>query len=94
MSGSVTSTNDPSTRPEPTGAARDGAEIGWVRALVSGLVILVVGFGGAVYGADWILTDAQRLRRTPREWLATGLFFLVVIGLAWVLRRLQARKVI
>lgn len=70
------------------------AEIGWLRALVSALAILVVGIGGAVYGSDRILTKAMGLRRTPREYLATALFFLVVIVLAWVLRRLQARKLI
>jgi hypothetical protein len=70
------------------------AEIGWLRAIASGLVILVVGFGGAVYGADRILTKALGLRRTPREYLAVALFFLVVIVLAWLLRRLQDRKLI
>jgi divalent metal cation (Fe/Co/Zn/Cd) transporter len=70
------------------------AEIGWLRALATGIAILVVGFGGAVYGANRILTKALGLRRTPREWLAVGLFFLVVIALAWVLRRLQDRKLI
>lgn len=70
------------------------AEIGWLRAIASGLAILVVGIGGAVYGSDRILTKALGLRRTPREYLATALFFLVVIVLAWLLRRLQARKLI
>ena len=70
------------------------AEIGWLRAIGSGLAILIVGFGGAVFGADRILTKALGLRRTPREYLATALFFLVVIVLAWVLRRLQDRKLI
>jgi hypothetical protein len=70
------------------------AEIGWLRAIASGLAILVVGVGAAVYGADRILTKALGLRRTPREYLATALFFLVVVVLAWVLRRLQDRKLI
>ena len=70
------------------------AEIGWLRAIATGLAILVVGVGGAVYGADRILTKALGLRRTPREYLATALFFLVVIVLAWLLRRLQERKLI
>ena len=72
----------------------DSAEIGWGRAILTGLAILAVGIGGAVYGANRILTKALGLRRTPREWLATGLFFLVVIALAWILRRLQDRKLI
>jgi hypothetical protein len=70
------------------------AEIGWLRAIASGLAILVVGFGSAVFGADRILTKALGLRRAPREYLATALFFLVVIVLAWLLRRLQDRKLI
>jgi hypothetical protein len=82
---------------EPSGSvapSSSSAEIGWLRAIASGLAILVVGFGGAVFGADRILTKALGLRRTPREYLATALFFLVVIVLAWVLRRLQDRKLI
>jgi hypothetical protein len=88
---------------EPSGGAverrqadpgSDDAEIGWARAIVSGLGILLVGFGAAVLGANRILTKALGLRRTPREWLATGLFFLVLIVLAWGLRRLQGKKLI
>ncbi len=72
---------------------RDSAEIGWVRAIASGIAILLVGFS-AVVGANRILTKALGLRRTPREWLAIGLFFLILLVLAWVLRRLQDRKLI
>ena len=72
----------------------DQPEIGWFRAIVTGLVILLVGFGGAVLGPNRILTKALALRRTPREWLAIGLFFLVIGVMAWGLRRLQARKMI
>ena len=71
-----------------------GTEIGWGRAIVSGIVILAVGFAAAVIGANRILTKALGLRRAPREWLATALFFFVIVVLAWALRRLQARKVI
>ena len=76
------------------GAATDDPEIGWGRAIASGLAVLVVGFGGAVFGANRIVTNALALRRTPRELLATGLFFLVIVLLAFVLRRLQDRKLI
>jgi len=69
-------------------------EIGWVRAILTGLAVLLVGFAGAVLGANRILTKALGLRRTPREWLATALFFAVVVAVAWILRRLQARKLI
>ena len=83
------------TEPSASGApSSSSAEIGWLRAIASGLAIIVVGIGGAVYGADRILTKALGLRRTPREYLATALFFLIVIVLAWLLRRLQDRKLI
>jgi hypothetical protein len=90
------SSTEPAGGPRPIAEPdldNDG-EIGWGRAILSGLAILVVGIGAAVYGANRILTKALALRRTPREWLATGLFFFVVIALAWILRRLQDRKVI
>jgi hypothetical protein len=87
-------TPGPAEPPAVPGAHLGDAEIGWPRALASGLAILLVGFGGAVVGANSILTKSLALRRTPREWLATGLFFLVVLVLAWVLRRLQHRKLI
>jgi hypothetical protein len=82
---------------EPSGnvaPSSSSAEIGWLRAIASGLAILVVGIGGAVFGADRILTRALGLRRTPREWLAVALFFIIVVALAWLLRRLQDRKLI
>jgi len=71
-----------------------GDEISWPRAILTGFAILFVGFAAAVVGSNRILTKALGLRRTPREWLATGLFFLVIGVLAFVLRRLQARKLI
>ena len=71
----------------------DREEISWLRAIASGLAVLLVGLA-AIIGSNRILTKALALRRTPREWLATGLFFFIVIVLAWVLRRLQDRKLI
>ena len=79
---------------DPEAAAGfDRADIGWPRAIASGLAVMLVGFA-AIWGADRILTHALALRRTPRELLATGLFFVVEIALAWALRRLQDRKLI
>jgi hypothetical protein len=72
----------------------DDGGIGWVRAILSGLAVLAVGFGGAVVGANAILTKSLALTRTAREWLAIALFLVVVIILAWVLRRLQAKRLI
>jgi hypothetical protein len=69
-------------------------EIGWPQAILSGIAILAVAFFGGVYGANAIITKSLALTRTAREWLATGLVFLVVIVLAFALRWLQSRKLI
>ena len=69
-------------------------EIGWGRAIGSGLLILFVGFVAGVGGANLVLTKALGLTRDARQWIATGLFLVVVIALAWVMRRLQARGLI
>ena len=68
--------------------------IGWAPAIVFGLVVVVIGFLGAVVGSNAILTKSLALTRTAREWLATALFFVVVIILAAALRWLQQRGLI
>ena len=76
-------------------ASDDGAsDIGWIRAILSGVAILFVGVLVGVYGANSILTKASSLSRDTRQYLAAGLMFVVVIAMAWALRRLQARKLI
>jgi hypothetical protein len=72
----------------------EGGNIGWGRAIASGLAILIVGFVGGVGGANLVLTKALGLTRDARQWLATALFLVVVIALAWVLRWLQGRGLI
>jgi hypothetical protein len=72
----------------------EGGDIGWGRAIASGLAILIVGFVGGVGGANLVLTKALGLTRDARQWLATALFLVVVIALAWVLRWLQGRGLI
>ena len=66
-------------------------EIGWLRAIASGLAVLVVGIGAAVIGANRILTKALGVTPGGREALATTLFLVVLVAIAWALRRLQAR---
>jgi hypothetical protein len=68
--------------------------MGWLRAIAIGVAILVVGIGAAVVGGNRILTKALGVTRGGREALATGLFVVVVVVLAWLLRRLQARGLI
>jgi hypothetical protein len=69
-------------------------EIGWLRAVATGVAILVVGIGVTVVGGNRILTKALGVTRGGREALATGLFVVVVVALAWLLRRLQARGLV
>lgn len=69
-------------------------ELGWARAILTGGLILLAGFAGAVLGPNAILTRAQGLGRAPREWLATALSVLALVALAAILRRLQARGLI
>jgi hypothetical protein len=70
------------------------AAIGWGRALLTGVVVLVVGLAASVGGANAILTRATGLSRDVREYTASVLFLAVVTGVAWALRRLQARGLI
>ena len=74
---------------EPTSPA-----IGWLRAIVSAVAILVVGVVILVYGADASLKRLTSLDRSQRVGIATAGFFLGLCLLAWVLRRLQQRRLI
>ena len=76
-----------SSRPE-------GRDIGWFRAIASGLAVIVIGFAGAVVGPNAILTKSLALTRGARELLATALFLVVIAILAAALRWLQHRKLI
>ena len=69
-------------------------EIGWIRAMLSGLAVLVVGILGTLDGANLILTKALGLTRDARQYLATALVLAVVVVMAWILRRLQARGLV
>jgi hypothetical protein len=82
-------TTDPAATP---GVAAD--RIGWPRAIASGLAIVVVGFVAAVGGANYILTGFNGTSRDTKAYLASALFLVVVVVMAWALRRLQARGLI
>jgi len=75
-------------------ANAERAPIGWGRALVTGVVIVAIGLAASVGGADAVLKRATALSREVREYVASTVFFVAVIAVAWVLRRLQARGVI
>jgi hypothetical protein len=90
----VSSADPPSPVPGTGSDDARGRDIGWLRAVVTGVAVLVVGIGAAVIGANRILTKALGVTRGGREALATALFLVVVVMLAWALRRLQARGLI
>jgi hypothetical protein len=68
--------------------------IGWWRAAASALTILIVGAGLFVYGPNWVLNHLAGLSRPNRVAIATTGFFVLLAALAWLLRRLQDRRVI
>ena len=68
--------------------------IGWGRALASAVVILVAGAVLFVFAPNWMLTHLTGLTRNGRVALVTTAFVVVFVAFAWVLRRLQARRVI
>ena len=70
------------------------ASIGWIRAVVTGAIVLVVGLAASVGVANVILTRATGLSRSDREYVASVVFVAVVFLLAWALRRLQAHGLI
>jgi membrane-bound metal-dependent hydrolase YbcI (DUF457 family) len=76
------------------GAEFDRASIGWVRAVLTGLGVLVIGLAASVGLANVILTKATAMSRNAREYVASLVFLAVVLLLAWALRRLQARGLI
>jgi xanthine/uracil permease len=66
-------------------------DIGWLRGIATGVVVLVVGLGLAVMGSDEIINRFTGLSRNNVSYLASAFFLLCVGAAAWVLRRLQAR---
>jgi hypothetical protein len=68
--------------------------IGWGRAFVSALAILVLGGALLVYVPNWLLTHLTSMSRSGRVAIVTSLFFVVFFAFAWGLRRLQARGII
>jgi multisubunit Na+/H+ antiporter MnhG subunit len=72
----------------------DPAPIGWLRALLSAAVIVIVGIVALVYVPNWILTKIHGKTRSSLVAVATITFFVLLFALAWALRFLQRRKVI
>jgi hypothetical protein len=68
--------------------------IGWFRALVTAAIVIVVGFGLLVYLPNAVLTKIHGKTRGSLVAVATTLFFVLLIAMAWGLRQLQRRKII
>ena len=68
--------------------------IGWPRAILTAVVIVVVSFTVLVYGANALLTRLHGVARSNLVGIVTPGFFIVLIAIAWALRQLQRRKAI
>jgi hypothetical protein len=68
--------------------------ISWPRAILTVLVVAVVGIVLLAYGTNYLLEHLTSLDRSQRVGVATAWFFVVFAGLAFGLRRLQRRGAI
>jgi hypothetical protein len=75
--------------------ARDlGVALSWPKAVLAAVVIAALGVALLVVVPDLILTRVGGLDRSGRVALATVWFFGMLAAFAWLLRRLQARRLI
>ena len=70
------------------------AAIGWLRAVVTAVLIVVVGIVLLAYGTNALLTKLSSLDRSQRVGVCTTYFVVVFAAIAWGLRRLQRRGLI
>lgn len=68
--------------------------IGWLRAVLTVAIIAVVAIAVLVYGTNAVLTKVHGKTRGSLVAVATTMFFVGSVALAWALRKLQGRKVI
>jgi len=68
--------------------------ISWLRAIVTAVVIVVVGVLVLVYGSNAALTKIHGKTRNSLVAIVAPLFFVVLVAMAWGLRQLQRRKII
>ena len=68
--------------------------IGWLRAVLTVAAITVVAIAVLVYGTNAVLTKVHGKTRGSLVAVATTMFFVGLVALAWALRKLQGRKVI
>jgi hypothetical protein len=68
--------------------------IGWLRAILTAAIVVVVGIAVCVYIPNAILTRVHSLNRGNLVGIATTVFFVGLFAMAWALRWLQRRKVL
>ncbi len=68
--------------------------IGWGRAALTTALVVIVGLAVLVYGPNMVLTRVHSIGRSARVAVATAIFACGLVGLAWLLRRLQRRGLI
>ena len=68
--------------------------IGWLRAAITAAVIAVVGFAALIYGTNAVMTKIHGKTHGSLVAVATTIFFVLLLALAWALRQLQRRKLI
>jgi len=84
---------------EPVHAGGDGEAgvapaLGWPRAILSGIAIVLVGFVGAIYGPKLLLDALQSQSVQTRSLIVVAVSVTFVIVLARLLRLLQAKGLI
>jgi divalent metal cation (Fe/Co/Zn/Cd) transporter len=75
------------------GTHSHAGSIGWPRAILSAAIVVVVGIGVLVYGTDAVLNIHGKTRSSLVA-IVTPAFFVLLIALAWALRRLQRQGII
>lgn len=75
-------------------AASEGSHIGWPRAILSGVAIVIVAFLGAVYVPSLLLDALSSQSTQTRSLIVMAVSVTFVLVLAKVLRVLQRRGLI
>ena len=77
-----------------TEATQEHPPIGWLRAMLTAAVIVVVGIAALVYAPNAVMTKFHGKTHGSLVAVATTLFFVILFVMAWALRQLQRRKLI
>ena len=77
-----------------TETKQEHAPISWLRATLTAVAIAVVGIALLVYGPNAVMTKLHGKTHGSLVAVATTMFFVLLLVLAWALRQLQRRKLI